>query len=527
MTLGDRLNALRNEAKLTQAKFAELFGVSQQSVQKWENGGATPELEKLVAIAKYFDASLDSLMLGNDSRTVEENAKLRSIKPRYQSLPDWELYSSNLPVEYRQATEEGLDVAAYEGVFSAVALLPKGEIKKKLGDALYEAVMTAKTREGYRYDEPNDLSRIKELRRGETSPLSVDFDSLPAKIYGAWTGRICGCLLGKTVEGVRTHELVPFLKETDNYPLKRYIYRSDVTPERAAKYPFFSYPRPYADEAVGMPPDDDTNYTVLYQQIISRFGFDFTSDDVGAAWLDSQSKNAYCTAERVAFCNLVKGFAPPQTAIYKNPYREWIGAQIRADYFGYICPGNPEKAAALAYRDGSLSHVKNGIYGEMFVAAMLAVAAATNDVETIIRGGLAQIPATSRLYEAITNVLDGYKSGKSEAEFYDSFYSRYDERSVHDWCHTISNAEIVAASLLYGEGDYARSICSAVQAGFDTDCNGATVGSILGMANGIDSIPDYWRKPVADVLHTTIFGADALSVPDLVAVTLDHIRNAK
>ena len=162
-----------------------------------------------------------------------------------------------------------------------------------------------------------------------------------------------------------------------------------------------------------MPVDDDTNYVVLAQKIIEKYGRAFTPYDVSKAWLTYQGKDAYCTAERVAFCNFVKGYAPPQSAIYKNPYREWIGAQIRGDYFGYINPGDPRLAAEMAWRDASISHVKNGIYGEMFVAAMLVIAATTNSIEKIISLGLAEIPQTSRLYESIMLILDSYKRGAS------------------------------------------------------------------------------------------------------------------
>lgn len=95
---------------------------------------------------------------------------------------------------------------------------------------------------------------------------------------------------------------------------------------------------------------------------------------------------------------------------------------------------------------------------------------------------------TSRLYERVSAVLDWYKSGMSSEECFNKIYEEWNDHNTFDWCHTISNAMIVATRLLYGEGDYSKSICMAVQAGFDTDCNGATIGSILGITNGIDGI---------------------------------------
>ena len=515
---------LRTNAKMTQEKFADVFKVSRQSVQKWENGTATPELPKLIEISKYFGISLDALVLSANSRAVEEMKYNKIMKPKYANLHDWEFYSSAILTEYEQSVDEGLDFEKYEDLFLAVSKLPKDEIKKKLGDVIFEIISNAETVEGYKYNEPSELNAIKVLRKEYNIPSKTDIADLESKIQGAWMGRICGCMLGKTVEGIHTDEFIPFLKETNNYPMHRYIYKTDLTDEICEKYNFAFKNRCYADDIDGMPVDDDTNYVVLAQVIVDKYGRDFTPYDVSRAWLDFQPKNAYCTAERVAYCNFVKGYEPPESAVYKNPFREWIGAQIRGDYFGYINPGNPEKAAEMAWRDASISHVKNGIYGEMFVSAMIAVAAVTDNIEDIIKGGLAQIPHTSRLYEEITSVLEDYKKGVSQKQAFETIHKKYDEYTGHGWCHTISNAMIVAAALLYGKGDYGKSICMAVETGFDTDCNGATVGSVLGMANGIDSIPEYWKKPINDTLHTSIFGVGTVKISDMAKKTLKHIE---
>ena len=523
MFIGEKINKIRTEAKLTQRQFSEILGVAQQSVHKWESGQANPDIEKIIMISKYFDVSLDALLLGNDNRVVEEMRHTQSIKPQYENIHNWEFYSSNLLTEYRQSFEEGLDIERYKDVFSSASMLPAGEIKKKLGDVLFEVVASADRRKDYPYVEPSELEKIKSLRKKDGFSGEYNFGDLENKIHGAWMGRVCGCMLGKTVEGIQTNELIPFLKESNNYPMQRYIYKSDINNDVITKYNYGFAGRCYADEIDGMPVDDDTNYVVLAQEIIDKYGRDFTPFDVSRAWMTYQGKDAYCTAERVAFCNFVKGYAPPESAIRKNPYREWIGAQIRGDYFGYINPADPELAAEMAWRDASISHVKNGIYGEMLVAAMLAVAATTDNIETIILGGLAEIPHTSRLYEDIMAVYRTFKDGASQKECFAMIHSKYDEYTEHGWCHTIPNAMIVAASLLYGEGDFGKSICMAVETGFDTDCNGATVGSVLGMANGYDSISDYWKAPFNDTLYTSIFGVGAVKISECAKKTMEHI----
>ena len=524
MSLASRIYKLRTNAELSQEKFAEMLSVSRQAVQKWENGAAQPDLANLTAIAKKFNVSLDTLVFEDNVRLKEIANHNKLLQPEFTMMSEWELYSAQLMTEYKQSIEEGKDISRYENLFTAVHQMPRGKNKAKMADVLFDIVLNAPTVEGYPYDEPSDLEGIRRLRNAHAyQKTPIDRDVLTDKIRGAWLGRICGCLLGKTVEGIRTNELIPFLQETGNYPMHRYILSTDATEEVCAKYTYNLRSRCFADAIDCAPSDDDTNYTVLAQVLIDRHTRDYTPYGVAYTWMDYQPKHAYCTAERVAFCNFVNGYMPPNSAEYQNPYREWIGAQIRGDYFGYINPGNPELAAEMAWRDASVSHVKNGIYGEMFVAAMLACAAETDSIEDIIRGGLAQIPTTSRLYEAITNVIAAVKNGVSQADWFAGLYQRWDEHNVHDWCHTISNAEIVVASLLYGAGDYGKSICMAVETGFDTDCNGATVGSILGMRGGCATVGDVWTAPIHGKLKTTIFGVGTVTIEDVVKHTMEHI----
>ncbi len=522
MTFNDAIYKIRKGMNMTQEQFAEEFHVSKQAVQKWESGSSYPELTKIIEIAKRFDISLDALLLGRDLRAMEQIQRNKRLAPNYSALPDWELYASAIMEEYAQCMDEGLDIEKYRDIFQDISKLPKGDIKKKFGDVIFEIVSNAQQRKDYKFVEPSDLAGIRALRK----PHAVtprEGAPLDKKVLGAWMGRVCGCMLGKTVEGIHVREWTPFLKATGNFPMCRYVLKSDLEKVDVKSYRFPLETRPYADEVDDMPVDDDTNYTVLSYEIVKKYGRDFTPANVAQAWISSQPKDVYCTAERVAFCNFVKGYEPPHSAVYKNPYREWIGAQIRTDYFGYINPGDPELAAEMAWRDASISHVKNGIYGAMFISAMLAVAAVTNDLEDIVLAGLAQIPHTSRLYADVMTVFNAYKTGMSHVDCFQVIHSKYNEATQYGWCHTNPNAMIVASALLYGKGDYGKSICMAVETGFDTDCNGATVGSILGMANGIDSIDEYWRKPINDTLHTSIFGVGTVSVTEMAKKTMEHM----
>jgi ADP-ribosylglycohydrolase len=269
-----------------------------------------------------------------------------------------------------------------------------------------------------------------------------------------------------------------------------------------------------------MPEDDDTNYTVLYLKILETYGRDFTSENVAHSWLMDVPIYHVCTAERVAYMNLVNKILPPLSGSYYNAYREWIGAQIRADMFGYVNPGDTETAAEFAWRDARVSHVKNGIYGEMFCAAMIARAAVSDDMIDIIKQGLGEIPEKSRLTEGIEKVLNWHKQGLSWEQALENIHLIYDESNNHHWCHTISNAMICIIALLWGEKDLEKTIGIAVCAGFDTDCNAATTGSIIGIINGASNLPEKWIVPLHNKVKSGIDGFGLTEISKLAERTV-------
>ncbi len=263
------------------------------------------------------------------------------------------------------------------------------------------------------------------------------------------------------------------------------------------------------------PGDDDTNYTVMAMAMVKQKGIGFTPSDMADFWMNNIPILRVCTAERVAYRNFTDNIEPPDSAVVRNPYREWIGAQIRADFYGYVALGQPELAAELAWRDASISHVKNGIYGSMWVAAMLSVAMGQTDVRSIIEIGLSEIPERSRFFEAITEILNRHAAGIPYFETMQYIHQRWDETRSHHWCHTVANAQIVAMGLLYGEGDYEKAITRAVLPCFDTDCNGATVGSIMGMMLGARALPEKWTGVMNDTIHTDLQGYQTTKISRL------------
>ncbi|MDF1759867.1 MAG: ADP-ribosylglycohydrolase family protein [Coxiellaceae bacterium] len=433
----------------------------------------------------------------------------------------WNKPSMLLNAELEQARDEGKDVSDIQK--SIAELNANNTLKsferEQLAIHLFETIRKIKPINSYPYDEPNELQHIlpRHCHTKTNKNQTLSYDEHFNRIYGGLLGKCTGCLLGKPIEGWRRKEIHNFLNSTANMPLKKFLHEG-LTESQLKQYHLLGtlgkkfIPGEYDGK---MPEDDDTNYLLTAHHIIQQHGTTFTPQDAAYTWLDTLPINRLYTAERMAYRNLAQGIKPPLSAYFCNPYREWIGALIRADYFGYISPGNPIQAATMAWTDASISHVKNGIYGAMWVASILALLPAHTLDAKLIYLSLEFTPKKSRFYQAISHVLKRYKAKLPYQCMIDDIHTQYNERKIHHWCHIIPNAMIIAGILLWHASDFSLALTETLKCGFDTDSNAATVGSILGYHLGAKRIPHYWKNYFNDTIDTAVLGSSKVSIIEL------------
>lgn len=364
-------------------------------------------------------------------------------------------------------------------------------------------------------NEPNDWEEIKSIasiKPVETGGLTSSV--VENRILGGWLGRSAGCLLGKPVEKTPRAGIKELLNSNNTWPLSDYVSGIGIPDPLKQKYPWNRHDgfESLKENIVCMNEDDDMNYPMINLLIYEKYGEDFSTENVIQTWMEMLPVLQTFTAERVAYLNTLNGLRPPETALKNNPYREWIGAQIRADVWGWVNPGNAAAAAEYAYRDARLSHVSNGIYGEIYIAAAVAEAFVSDDINEIIRRALNCIPPKSRLAEAIKFVLSLPVNKQPWEDTLDALYERF---GYYHWVHTINNAALVTAALLSSDGNYEKAICNCVMGGWDTDSNGASVGSVMGTMIGAGNLPDKWISPLNNKIRSSLKGFDNSLISDL------------
>lgn len=313
-------------------------------------------------------------------------------------------------------------------------------------------------------------------------------DDYAERVYAGWLGKAIGVRHGGNVEGWTYEKL-----------------------ERA-----YGEITGYLHEFKHFAADDDTNGPIFFVRALEDYthaSSELTAEQIGKTWLNYVPDGhgffwwgGYGhSTEHTAYLNMKAGIAAPLSgSIAQNgaAVAEQIGGQIFSDAWGLIAPGKPRLAAEYARKAASVSHDGNGVYGGMFIAACIAQAFAGGTAVSWIEAGLAVIPADSE-YARMVRAVTAYRDEHSEADWRACFrfvrehfgYDRYPGA-----CHIIPNAAVIVLSMLYGEGDFSKTINICNMCGWDTDCNVGNVGAILGVRVGLEGIADSWRLPINDFL---------------------------
>ncbi|MCH2169668.1 ADP-ribosylglycohydrolase family protein [Myxococcota bacterium] len=342
---------------------------------------------------------------------------------------------------------------------------------------------------------------------------------LSKRLRAAWQGRISGCQLGKPVEvmsALQGHDAMnDYLASAGALPLRDYVPIIEGAAERGLLLGSCK------GQLERSEPDDDINYTVLALQLMERHGSGLTTKDVARAWLRDLPVGWTFTAERAAY-KILLARADEYFSIGREPgfdlaecsdneWNDWIGAQIRADLYGWVCPGQPAQAAELARCDAALSHRDEGVYGAVFVAALGAVIPEAASLDAAVEAALGEIPSGSACADAVRFARDqaGRENGDQEIR------NRYAELPP---VHTVNNLALVVWALLSHPDDFGAAIGDVVTAGYDTDCNGATVGGLWGLQG--KPIPEAWTSVWRGRVIVTLAGVGELALDDLVERTV-------
>ncbi len=443
-------------------------------------------------------------------------------------MPGYANWKELFALEYLQLYEEGYSVGdSIEPDYSASylpATLRNATDRDALEEADWEdayaclwAQREAGIRAGFPFLEPDDFDSI--IADAAASPVfeQLNDDEYAERIRGAWFGRIGGVILGKPFE-MRLDRLFikEYLESVDAYPL------DDWAPHQSPALGFTLRNKAstrgnvcYAE------PDDDIHYTILGMMLLEQHGLAFSKLDVANNHLRNIPYHWLFSCTRQSYYHMVNlsDDRPIEDQIDEfptkiNPWREGINTAIRADFWGYIAPGDPRRAARIAYREVTLNAVKNGVYSSMFVAGALSAALSRNPtIDTIIQGGLSVIPQRSRLAHIVHEVRAWYAADADWATVCDRIYGKYGHLP---FLHALHNMAFVVLSLLHGDLDYSKTITTAVMCGMDTDCTSGTAASIVGAAVGYAGLDKRWIEPLNDHVKTVVAGFGHGSISGLV-----------
>ena len=257
-----------------------------------------------------------------------------------------------------------------------------------------------------------------------------------------------------------------------------------------------TYYEPVPDRAA---PNDDLDLQLIWLRMLEEVGTDPSVRHFGEYW--SRYAARYPWNEYGFFMrNWERGLRPPVAGCFENYFVDEMGAPIRSEIWACLHPGDPQAAARLAWKDAALDHAGGeGMYGEMFWAAVQAAAFVERDPLTLIQIGLNMIPLSSHVGRSIREAVWCWENKKTWGVARERIASRFGHIQP---CNAVPNHGFIILGWLYGR-DFGDRLCKAVNCGYDTDCTGATLGALLGIMEGTAGIPEIWVRPVGQeiVLH--------------------------
>lgn len=334
------------------------------------------------------------------------------------------------------------------------------------------------------------------------------------RVYAGVLGKIIGVYLGRPFEGWTFDRILAELGEIRGYVHERFNAPLVVT-------------------------DDDISGTFTFVRALEDHGYprDLSSYQVGRTWLNYtvEGRSIFWwgglgnSAEHTAYLRLKAGIDAPlsgSSALNGKVISEQIGAQIFIDGFGLVAPSQPELAAQLAASAARVSHDGEAVYAAQVIAVMLAMAFIEPNLDRLLDTALGFIPDDCLIAQVIRDVRGWHKTERDWRAAFAQVRGKYGYDRYGGVCHVVPNHAVVILGLMYAENDFHRAMTITNTCGWDTDCNAATVGCLLGVKNGLAGFeggPD-WRGPVADRLYLS--SADpARGISDALTESY-HIANA-
>ena len=354
--------------------------------------------------------------------------------------------------------------------------------------------------QGARPDETSEPSR------------SLTADEYYEKVHAAWLGAAVAGALGMSVEGMHKDDLKPYLTELGQWPLTDYIKR--LPPNRDPNRKQWFTAEDWGP--VGFGPDDDTLYQVANLLLLEEKGPEITSQDIADKWLASFSvfEAQNCgRAVRVAETRMKEGIKPPESGQHRMG--EFMGGQMKGEFWGYVLPGNPEAAAEYGRIDAEVAFHTDGVYGEMFMAALTAEAFFKSDPVKLLEAGLAVIPEDCDYARCIRDVMQWHEQWPDDWE---KTHEQIDAKWAPEGAknrRVFPNNAVNALALLYGDGDFDKTIGIAVMAGWDTDTNAGDVGPVMGVILGPGAIAEKWTNPIDNTFRSDVKGAEEWKIDEL------------